>query len=154
MNVVCTSMYTKNALNTLTKNSIGRLNRSDRLLPRVEHSKWSIQCYSSCSGNFFNDSKIRYVSRRDKLARHFRSTAIASKEKNFYDTLGVSKSASKDEIKSKYREMAKKCHPDLNRDDKSAEERFKEITAAYEVLENDSKRHSYDNYGFDGIEVR
>ena len=50
--------------------------------------------------------------------------------------------------------MAKKCHPDLNRDDKGAEERFKEITAAYEVLENDGKRQTYDNFGVDGVEVR
>lgn len=152
--MVCTSMCKRNSLNALTKTPIYCLNRSDRSFPLVEYSKWSRQCYSSCSGNFFYDKKTRYVNRRDVLARYFRSTAIASKQKNFYDILGVSKSASKDEIKSKYREMAKKCHPDLNRDDKSAEERFKEITAAYEVLENDSKRQTYDNYGFDGLEVR
>lgn len=66
----------------------------------------------------------------------------------------MTKSATKEEIKTKYREMAKKCHPDLNRDDKGAEERFKEITAAYEVLENDGKRQTYDNFGVDGVEVR
>ena len=49
--------------------------------------------------------------------------------------------------------MAKKCHPDLNRDDKNAEKKFREITEAYEVLESDSKRQTYDNYGHEGVEV-
>ena len=86
--------------------------------------------------------------------RLFRSSAVLLKKKSYYDVLGVNKLATKEEIKAKYREMAKKCHPDLNRDDKSAEEKFKEITAAYEVLENDAKRQTYDNYGIDGVEVR
>ena len=77
---------------------------------------------------------------------------IAGKKKNLYDILGVSKSASKDEIKSKYREMAKKCHPDLNRDDKNAEGKFKEIASAYEVLENDSRRQIYDRMETLGID--
>lgn len=92
------------------------------------------------------------MGRRDVLERLFRSTAIAGKKKNLYDILGVSKTASKDEIKSKYREMAKKCHPDLNRDDKNAEGKFKEIASAYEVLENDSRRQIYDRMETLGIE--
>lgn len=85
--------------------------------------------------------------------RNFRSSAAICKKKSFYDVLGVSQSATKEEIKSKYREMAKKCHPDLNRDDKNAEKKFREITEAYEVLESDSKRQTYDNYGHEGVEV-
>jgi DnaJ domain len=86
--------------------------------------------------------------------RCFRGSAVASKKKSYYDVLGVSKTASKEEIKASYRELAKKCHPDLNRDDKNAEEKFREITSAYEVLENDGKRQTYDRHGVDGLEVR
>ena len=75
------------------------------------------------------------------------------RKKSFYDVLGVTQSATKEEIKSKYREMAKKCHPDLNQDDKNAEKKFREITEAYEVLESDSKRQQYDAYGGQGTDV-
>ena len=54
--------------------------------------------------------------------------------------LGVSKSATKDEIKKKFRELAKKYHPDLNKDNKAAEKKFQEVSEAYEILEDDKKR--------------
>ncbi|MBF0491490.1 MAG: DnaJ domain-containing protein [Deltaproteobacteria bacterium] len=67
--------------------------------------------------------------------------------KNFYDTLGVSKSASQDEIKKAYRKLAKKYHPDVNKNDKAAEEKFKLASEAYEVLSDEKKRKQYDLYG-------
>ncbi len=67
-------------------------------------------------------------------------------KRDFYETLGVSKSASKEEIKSAYRNMALKFHPDRNKEP-DAEEKFKEINEAYEVLSNDSKKSAYDQYG-------
>jgi len=66
--------------------------------------------------------------------------------KSLYDTLGVSQGASADEIKKAYRRLARKYHPDINKD-KDAEEKFKEINAAYEILSDDSKKAQYDQYG-------
>lgn len=65
--------------------------------------------------------------------------------KNLYHVLGVSKEASDAEIKSAYRKLARKYHPDLNKDDKSAAEKFKEISCAYDILGNAEKRKKYDN---------
>ena len=64
-----------------------------------------------------------------------------------YDTLGVSKSASADEIKKAYRKLAREHHPDRNPGDSSAEGKFKEIQHAYDVLGDDDKRKQYDRFG-------
>ena len=65
-------------------------------------------------------------------------------EKDFYATLGVSKDATADEIKKKYRKLARELHPDKNPGDKAAEERFKSVSEAYDVLSNDASRKEYD----------
>lgn len=67
--------------------------------------------------------------------------------KNYYEELGVDKSASADEIKSAYRKLAKKYHPDLNKDNPEAAEKFKNINEAYEVLSDETKRKNYDQFG-------
>lgn len=69
--------------------------------------------------------------------------------KDYYNILGVSRDASQDEIKKKYRKLAAKYHPDKNPDDKSAEDKFKEIGEAYEVLKDPEKRKLYDQVGSD-----
>lgn len=67
--------------------------------------------------------------------------------KDFYEILGVNRSASEDEIKRAYRKLAQKYHPDRNKGDKAAETRFKGINAAYEVLSDKKKRQTYDQFG-------
>jgi molecular chaperone DnaJ len=67
--------------------------------------------------------------------------------KNFYDVLGLSKGASEKEIRTAYRKLARKHHPDVNPNDRSAETRFKEINSAFEVLSDPEKRKKYDRYG-------
>jgi len=68
-------------------------------------------------------------------------------QKNYYDILGVSKTASDDEIKKAYRSLAKKYHPDLNPGDASAAEKLKEVNEAYSVLSDKTKKQNYDTYG-------
>jgi molecular chaperone DnaJ len=70
---------------------------------------------------------------------------------DYYEILGVSRNASKDELKSSYRKLALKYHPDRNKGDKKAEERFKEITHAYQILADDQKRQAYDQFGAEGV---
>lgn len=68
-------------------------------------------------------------------------------KRDYYEVLGVSKTATADEIKKAYRKLAIKYHPDKNPDDKAAEEKFKEAAEAYDVLSNDEKRQRYDKFG-------
>lgn len=72
-------------------------------------------------------------------------------KRDFYEVLGISKNATKEEIKKAYRKQALKYHPDKNPGDQKAEEKFKEAAAAYEVLSNDEKRARYDRYGHEGL---
>jgi DnaJ-class molecular chaperone len=72
---------------------------------------------------------------------------MAVKTKDYYETLGVGRSVPANEIKTAYRKLARKFHPDLNPGDRAAEERFKELQEAYDVLSNDENRKLYDQYG-------
>ena len=76
---------------------------------------------------------------------------MASK-RDYYEVLGVAKSATADEIKSAYRKLAMKYHPDRNPGDKAAEEKFKEAAEAYDVLHDPEKRQRYDQFGHQGLE--
>ena len=77
---------------------------------------------------------------------------MAENKRDYYEVLGVDKSASADDIKKAYRKLAMKYHPDRNPGDKSAEEKFKEVGEAYEVLSDADKRSRYDSYGFAGVD--
>ena len=77
---------------------------------------------------------------------------MAENKRDYYEVLGVSKDAGADEIKKAYRKSAMKYHPDRNPGDKEAEEKFKEIGEAYEVLSDADKKARYDQYGFAGVD--
>jgi curved DNA-binding protein len=70
-----------------------------------------------------------------------------AEDKDYYQTLGVARDASQDDIQAAYRKLARKHHPDMNPDDKTAKEKFQKIQAAFDVLNDPSKRELYDRYG-------
>ena len=76
---------------------------------------------------------------------------MAKTKRDYYEVLGVSNGASKDELKKAYRKMALKYHPDKNPGDDTAEQKFKEAAEAYEVLSDDQKRAQYDRFGHAGV---
>ena len=73
-------------------------------------------------------------------------------KRDYYEVLGVNKNASADQIKSAYRKLAVKFHPDKNKGDKGAEEKFKEASEAYHVLSNSERKQNYDNFGHAAFE--
>lgn len=81
----------------------------------------------------------------------FHATASVN-QRDYYDILGVPRNASKKDIKKAYYQLAKKMHPDLNRDDPKATEKFAEVQSAYEILSDEEKRAGYDQFGFAGAD--
>lgn len=77
---------------------------------------------------------------------------MAQEKRDYYEVLGVSKGASEDEIKRAYKKLARKYHPDMNPGDKEAEEKFKEVNEANEVLSDPDKKARYDQFGFAGVD--
>src|SRR5947209_20072416 len=72
-------------------------------------------------------------------------------KQDFYVVLGVQRDANETDVKKAYRKLAMECHPDRNNGDKAAEEKFKLVTEAYEVLRDPDKRAAYDRYGMGGV---
>lgn len=88
--------------------------------------------------------------------RGFRSSApslmASATKKDLYEVLGVSRGAKKDEIKKAFYKLAKQYHPDTNKDDPNAAEKFSDVQYAYEILTDDSKRAAYDQYGHAAVD--
>src|SRR6476646_4954039 len=74
-------------------------------------------------------------------------------KRDFYDILGISKTATVDEIKKAHRKLVRQYHPDVNKSNKQAEERFKEVQEAYDVLSDEQKRKNYDQFGHAGANM-
>ena len=77
---------------------------------------------------------------------------MAENKRDYNEVLGLQKSASADEIKRAYRQLAKKYHPDMNPGDSEAEQKFKEVNEAYAILSDTDKKAKYDQYGFAGVD--
>ncbi|KAK9690854.1 hypothetical protein RND81_09G158600 [Saponaria officinalis] len=101
---------------------------------------------------FSSDLSHAYVSAQPpRIARGYkRSHLVVRAARNYYSVLGVSESAAKSDIKTAYRKLARTYHPDVNKEP-GAEQKFKEISNAYEILSDDKKRSIYDRYGEEGL---
>lgn len=78
---------------------------------------------------------------------------MSESRRDLYEVLGVAKDASKDTVRKAYRKLARELHPDVNPGDEAAEEQFKEVAAAYDVLSDEEKRKAYDEFGFDSLQT-
>lgn len=115
--------------------------------------------FSSTSSSSLSSGFSRFIRGNNLVSKFFRfgrfrydrSSVIRASGSDYYSTLNVNRNATLQEIKSSYRKLARKYHPDLNRGH-GAEEKFKEISAAYEVLSDDEKRSLYDRFGETGLQ--
>ncbi|XP_071696687.1 chaperone protein dnaJ A6, chloroplastic-like isoform X2 [Rutidosis leptorrhynchoides] len=128
---------------SLTSKSLAHFPRSS-----TKTSSFALPCSS-----FFSQASLHalYDTRSGGNSHHRRGSRLTVRaESDFYSILGVSKSASKADIKSAYRKLARSYHPDVNKEP-GAEQKFKDISNAYEVLSDDEKRSIYDRYGEAGL---
>ena len=134
-----------NRYNTITINSKRIFRRNST------HAAPTIRSFSIYTRASFHKSKIHHGTPTPTTIVTKRSFSSKSKA-DFYKTLGVPKSADKATIKKAYFKCAKEHHPDTNKGDNKASEKFKEVTEAYEILSDDKQRELYDNYGHAGVD--
>lgn len=118
-----------------------------RRFSSVSSGQYQHRIYRNIHNNFRNNA----VSSSSTTFQQRRAFSSSSK-RDFYDVLGVGRGADKGEIKKAYFKLAKKYHPDTNKDDMTAADKFKEATEAYEILSDDEKRQLYDAYGHAGVD--
>jgi hypothetical protein len=119
-----------------------------RILTRVAASRRALTGLSQIPrGTCFVDN--RYRPYPESNLRYFSS---GGGKKDFYSVLDVARSASKAEVKKAYYKLAKKYHPDSNKGDTGAGDKFKEVTEAYECLSDDQQRQRYDQFGHAGVD--
>ncbi|KAH9620416.1 hypothetical protein KSS87_008552 [Heliosperma pusillum] len=117
------------------------------------HRLSSNECLASLRSSIFSSdfTRANLSSQQPRSTRGYkRSHLIVKAARDYYSVLGVSETAAKSDIKSAYRKLARTYHPDVNKEP-GAEQKFKEISNAYEILSDDKKRSIYDRYGEDGL---
>jgi DnaJ-class molecular chaperone len=133
-------------MNVRITNRLGRLTTS---ILRRDMCVTSARARSDFLLSGKESRKVNALGQQWHQHRCFRATGVAFKE-DYYKTLGVSRGSTKADIKKKYFELAKKYHPDVNKED-GAEAKFQQISEAYEILNDDDKRSAYDNFGHAGV---
>lgn len=128
-----------------------RYNERSNNYMQINKIQYGMQQYPNCLARrfFFSPSLLK---QKMMLSKNNKSRMFSSNKRDFYDVLGISKGADKGTIKKAYFKLAKEFHPDRNKDDEKAAEKFKEATEAYEVLSDEKQRELYDTYGHAGVD--
>src|SRR5262249_26450008 len=135
--------------------SITRASKSSwlQLSTRPSTSATTRSSTRAAAGTAASSPTVARASRVHWHGRRGRLSCLDCMAEDLYQLLGVSRSASEDEIKKAYRKLARKYHPDVNPGNKAAEEKFKQVSAAFEVLSNSEKRKMYDEFGEDAAKL-
>jgi len=140
-------MIIQNSISKLVKDAI----KSRIVLNNVERFVQTSNVLSFQIPAFISGTSTSYLPFCNISSRNYHTTSPSLKG-DFYDILGVDRNASSSEIKKAYFKLAKKYHPDMNKNDDKAAKKFKDIQEAYEVLSDGNKRTMYDQFGHAGVD--